>query len=118
MIVLHCLLISIIAFLWTNVLTKPKHIFDWLRFRFELKYGNNRPKLKNVMLDCPMCFGGQLSLWTYILFSLVDLGRYDVIRYYDPVEHLIVVGLTIFCAFWVVYPGKIIVSIAKMLKED
>jgi hypothetical protein len=114
----YAIFVAILAFLWTNVLTMPDHAFDFVRKAYLKRFGERHPKLFNVLIDCPLCFGGQICLWSYPLVSYFHLPtKYDPFSVYDPGEHFIVVVLTIASAFVILNVGMILKHTRDILKE-
>jgi len=77
---LEYLLISILSWTYVHILTTEDMIFEkidkWMDGKFIHK-----------IMGCEYCLAGQLALWYFV---------YDRWYTYDPIEHVLMVGLSIF----------------------
>lgn len=87
-IIIHSLTLSIAAFVWVIILTKPQNIFDFVPPLFNKYFGQNHPKWERMLYGCAKCVGGQLAFWSGFF-----------ILPYDPINHLTTIILTIFIAY-------------------
>jgi hypothetical protein len=68
------LIIGAWAFLWTDLLTQPSEIFDFVaRYASEKIYKNGvtefKKKIMKVLFICSKCHAGQLSLWSFFILN-------------------------------------------------
>lgn len=60
---------AVFAYVWSNILIQPQMIFGW--------YGDRIDRLPMYLSKplggCSLCFGGQFSLWAYIIYFQYDL---------------------------------------------
>lgn len=81
------LVVSVTAYVWTCLLTKPGDIFDFVP-ALAHRYINSR-LLRKVLFECTRCFAGQLALWSYVAVCWSE---------YSIRDHFLVVLFSIFCA--------------------
>lgn|SRR3990167_7246821 len=90
-------LIAVLAFVYTNLLTNSNQIFAGLyrflykKFKTESRIMSGRPyhPLFMVLIHCEKCVAGQVALWLYLYYHLND---------YDFVQHILFISFTIFIA--------------------
>lgn len=94
-------LISVTAFVYSNVLTQPSEIFSNLYGRLDSFFENDRryvhgldqhPIFKMV-IGCEKCVSGQMSLWIFLFFNYKN---YLAFEFSTIIYHALFIGLTIF----------------------
>jgi hypothetical protein len=88
LIYLYSVLFAALAVVYCEVLTAPGNILGWWDKLVHTLIKNE--SILKPLGDCPYCFGGQLSLWSYLIII------YRTGATYDWMEHILFVGLTIF----------------------
>lgn len=94
-------LISITAFVYSNILTQPSEIFSSLYGRLDAFFGNDKrycvglgphPIFK-MIIGCEKCVSGQMALWIFLFLSY---NNYLALEFSTIIYHVLFIGLTIF----------------------
>lgn len=93
-------LLGIGAYVYTNWLTEPRMIFNWLYIKLlrltEDNHGNESPwylySLFMVLIGCEKCVAGQWALWVFLFINWHDYTPWFIL------PHALTVLFTIFVA--------------------
>lgn len=74
-------LISILAFTYSYILTQPGEIFSSLYLKLDILFKNDKRMIEGkgmhpifkLLIGCPKCVSGQLSLWYFVLNNFENL---------------------------------------------
>lgn len=83
MIYTEAILIAIVAFVYSELLTRQGMIFNWLFTKID----KLPAPLSQPLIGCPYCVSGQMSLWLYLVLHWSG---------YNLIEHVAYISLTIF----------------------
>ena len=93
--------ISITAFTYSHILTRPGELFSWPYKILDIFFktddramaGLGMHPLFKLLIGCEKCVSGQMALW---IFTLLNLHSYptDVKMYL--IAHILFIGITIF----------------------
>jgi|SRR3972149_4608034 len=95
------LLIAVVSFVYTNILTGNGEAFGWLYkrmyhlFKSDERESKGLPRhpLFKVLIDCEKCVAGQISFWSFLI---IHYNEYLKVSFLLALQHLLFVGLTIF----------------------
>lgn len=95
--------ISMIAYVYSCILTGPGEVFSSLYKKLEEKLSEKWPRLFKVLIDCEKCIAGQLALWSVLVLLVRDVvllhgatGQLWTWELFRPVTWFYIISLAIF----------------------